>query len=158
MKLPGTTKHWKKQGRILPHSFQRKCGLPAILILDSSLQDCERLKCCCFKPPSIYYLQQPQKTKTRICCLVTKLCLTLCNPMDCSPPDFSVHWVFQARILEWIVMPSSRGFNQCIIINEIFAIPFIKIICRMWCVFYNDSTSTHFGLTSLQVPVTIWSQ
>ena len=109
MKLPGTTKHWKKQGRILPHSFQRKCGLAAILILDSSLQNCERIKCCCFKPPSIYQLQQPQKTKTKICCLVTKLCLTLCDPMDCSPPDFSVHWVFQARILEWIVMPSSRG-------------------------------------------------
>ena len=109
MKLPGTTKHWKKQGRILPHSFQRKCGLAAILILDSSLQNCERIKCCCFKPPSIYQLQQPQKTKTKICCLVTKLCLTLCDPMDCSPPDFSVHWVFRARILEWIVMPSSRG-------------------------------------------------
>ena len=27
-------------------------------------------------------------------CSVAKLCLTLCNPMDCSPLDFSVHWVF----------------------------------------------------------------
>ena len=26
-------------------------------------------------------------------------CLTVCNPMDCSPPDFSVHGIFQARIL-----------------------------------------------------------
>ena len=41
-----------------------------------------------------------------------QLCLTLCNPMDCSPPDFSVHGVLQARTLEWVVMPSSRGSSQ----------------------------------------------
>ena len=35
--------------------------------------------------------------------------LTLCNPMDYSPPDFSVHGILQARILESIFMPSSRG-------------------------------------------------
>ena len=29
-------------------------------------------------------------------------CLTLCNPMDCSPPGFSVHGILQARILEWV--------------------------------------------------------
>ena len=36
-------------------------------------------------------------------------CQTLCNPVDCSPPGFSVHGVLQARILEWVIMPSSRG-------------------------------------------------
>ena len=36
-------------------------------------------------------------------------CLTLCDPMDCSPPGFSVHGILQARILEWAAMPSSRG-------------------------------------------------
>ena len=40
--------------------------------------------------------------------LVTQLCMTLCNPMDCSPPGSSVHGIFQARILEWVSMPSSR--------------------------------------------------
>ena len=35
--------------------------------------------------------------------------LTLCNPMEGSPLGFSVHGVFQARILEWVAMPSSRG-------------------------------------------------
>ena len=39
-------------------------------------------------------------------CLVTQSCLTLCNPLDCSPPDPSVHGIFQARILEWITIPS----------------------------------------------------
>ena len=34
--------------------------------------------------------------------LVTQLCLTLCNPMDCSPPGSSVHGVSQARTVEWV--------------------------------------------------------
>ena len=41
--------------------------------------------------------------------VVTKSCLTLCNPMDCSPPGSSVLGILQARILEWVAMPSSRG-------------------------------------------------
>ena len=36
-------------------------------------------------------------------------CLTLCDLMDCSPPGSSVHRILQARILEWVVMPSCRG-------------------------------------------------
>ena len=41
--------------------------------------------------------------------LVAQLCLTLCNPMDCSPPVFSVHRILQARLLEWVAIPFSRG-------------------------------------------------
>ena len=40
---------------------------------------------------------------------VTKLCLTLCDPMDCSPPGFSVYEIFQARILEYIAISFSGG-------------------------------------------------
>ena len=40
--------------------------------------------------------------------LVVQLCPTLCNPMDCSPPDSSVHGILQA-FLESVAMPSSRG-------------------------------------------------
>ena len=38
-----------------------------------------------------------------------QLCLTLCDPMDCSPLGSSVHGIHQARTLEWVSMPSSRG-------------------------------------------------
>ena len=41
--------------------------------------------------------------------LVTKSCRTLATPWDCSPPGSSVHGILQARILEWVAMPSSRG-------------------------------------------------
>ena len=34
------------------------------------------------------------------CYLIVKSCLTLCDPMDCSPPGFSVRGIFQVRILE----------------------------------------------------------
>ena len=44
--------------------------------------------------------------------LVAQLCRTLCDPMECSPPVSSVHGILQARILEWVAMPSSRGFFQ----------------------------------------------
>ena len=41
--------------------------------------------------------------------LVTQLCLTLCNPMDCSPSGFSVCGIFQGRILEWGAIPLRQG-------------------------------------------------
>ena len=44
--------------------------------------------------------------------LVTQSCPTLCDPTDCSPPGFSVHGILQARILEWIAIPFSRGTSQ----------------------------------------------
>ena len=43
---------------------------------------------------------------------VAQWCLTLCHTMDCSPPDSSVHGILQARILEWVAMPSFRGSSQ----------------------------------------------
>ena len=37
-----------------------------------------------------------------------QLCPTLCDPMDCSLPGSSVHWILQARTLEWVAIPFSR--------------------------------------------------
>ena len=39
---------------------------------------------------------------------IAQLCLTLCNPMDCSPPGSSIHGIFQARVLEWVAISFSR--------------------------------------------------
>ena len=41
-----------------------------------------------------------------------QLCLTLCHSTDYSPPDSSVHGIFQARILEWVAISYSRGSSQ----------------------------------------------
>ena len=60
------------------------------------------LSCLLFKlqVPSSYFLRKV---------LVAQSYLTLCNPIDCSLPDSSVHGILQARIPEWAAMPSSRG-------------------------------------------------
>ena len=39
-------------------------------------------------------------------------CLTLCDPMNCSPSGSSVHGILQARILEWVAVPFSRGSSR----------------------------------------------
>ena len=45
------------------------------------------------------------------CCLVTKMFPTLCDPMDCSLPGSSFHWIFEARIPEWIPIPFSSEYS-----------------------------------------------
>ena len=65
-----------------------------------------------FNPASVSFCYSQPKNPNEhgiCCCLVTKSCLTLCDPMDCSSPGFSVHGICQTRILEWVALPSSRG-------------------------------------------------
>ena len=47
-----------------------------------------------------------------VCVLVIQLCPTLCDPMDCSLPGFSVYGILQARTLEWVAIPFSREPSQ----------------------------------------------
>ena len=47
-----------------------------------------------------------------MCAKSLQLCPTLFDPMDYSPPGSSVHRILQARILECVVMPSSRGSSR----------------------------------------------
>ena len=50
-----------------------------------------------------------QHKSLRSLCSDAQSCLTLCDPMDCSPPGYSIHRILQARMLEWVVIPFSRG-------------------------------------------------
>ena len=43
---------------------------------------------------------------------VAQSCPTLCDPVDCSLPGFSVHGILQPRILEWFTISFSRGSSQ----------------------------------------------
>ena len=45
----------------------------------------------------------------KVCAKSLKSCLTLCDPMNCSPPGSSVYEILQERIPEWVAMPFSRG-------------------------------------------------
>ena len=50
--------------------------------------------------------------------LIAKLCPTLCDPMDCSPPGSGVHGIFWARILEWVAI----SFFRCVCVFIFFSI------------------------------------
>ena len=65
------------------------------------------------KMPTIQFLKKQNGKRTwiyvKVKVIVAQSCLTLCNHMDCGPPGCSDHGILQARILEWVAMPSSRG-------------------------------------------------
>ena len=64
----------------------------------------------CKKPNISATKAELQKAKVKL--FVAQLCLTLCDPMDCSLPGFSVHRIFQTRILEWVAISFSEGSSQ----------------------------------------------
>ena len=53
-----------------------------------------------------HFLLQCMKVKSES--EVAQSCLTLCDPMDCSPQGSSVHGIFQARVLEWVAIDFSE--------------------------------------------------
>ena len=87
-------------------------------ILDIDLKNCARTT---LKSVLIRVLQRNRTNRIDIylyivtdtdvlCCALS--CPTLCDPMDSNPPGSSVHGLFQAKILEWVAIPFSRGFSQ----------------------------------------------
>ena len=58
--------------------------------------------------PRHLYIRSWKKVKA----LVAQSCPTICDPVDCSPPGSSVHEILQARILEWVAIPFSRGSSH----------------------------------------------
>ena len=68
---------------------------------------------------------------------------TLCNPVDCSLPGFSVHWIFQARILEWVVISSSRGSSRP---RERSCISCVSCIGRQ-ILYHRTTWEAHVGST-----------
>ena len=57
-------------------------------------------------------LRYPAMFTILVCLLVAQSCPTLCDPVDRNLPDSSVHATLQARILEWVAIPLSRGSSQ----------------------------------------------
>ena len=63
----------------------------------------------CFFLDYLFYLDM---SFSSILVLVAQSCPTLCDPMDYSPRGSSVRGVLQARVLEWVAIPFSRGSSQ----------------------------------------------
>ena len=60
----------------------------------------------------MYFSWLPSFLFFLLLCLCAQSCPTFCDTMDCSPPGFSVHGILQAKILDWVAMPSSRGSSD----------------------------------------------
>ena len=60
-------------------------------------------------------------------CKSLLLCLTLCHPVDCSPPGSFVHGILQERILDWAGISSSRGSSRPMIEPESLASPALQV-------------------------------
>ena len=76
-------------------------------------------------------------------CSVTAV-LSLCDPMDCSPAVSSVLGILQVRILEWVVMPSSRGSSQPV--SPVFTGRFFSISAT------GEALGRHHGLEMIPHP------
>ena len=55
------------------------------------------------------YIPGPERGPNVFLCMCVQLCPALCNRMDCGLSGSSVHGMFQARILGWVAVSSSRG-------------------------------------------------
>ena len=64
-------------------------------------------KCLFGQINKMWYTYKERKKES-----VVQSCPTLCNPTDCSPPGSSVHGIFQARVLQWVTISSSRGSSR----------------------------------------------
>ena len=75
---------------------------------------------------------------------VAQTCLTLCDPVDSSPPGSSVHGISQARILEWVAMPSSRGSSRLpwLLHWQVDSLPLCHLESQVVCTLRPDSTGT----------------
>ena len=69
------------------------------------LPACHRVESCSMQPFQIGLFH----VCVCVFCLATQVFLTLCDPMDCSPPGSSVHGILQARILQWVAISFSRA-------------------------------------------------
>ena len=77
----------------------------------------ERMDTCISMAESLYHIPETSTILLIKCAAAAaakslQLCPTLCDSMIHSPPGSSVHGILQARILEWVAMPTSKGFSQ----------------------------------------------
>ena len=84
---------------------------------------------------------------------VAQSCPTLCDSMDCRLPDFFVHGILQARVLEWVVISFSRGSSlpsnqtgvSCIESEVMKLLSRVRLFAIPWTVVYQASLSTGFS-------------
>ena len=87
-------------------------------------------------------VSRPENVWKDICMyvLAAQSCSILCNPMDCGLAGFSVHGILQARILEWVVIPFSRGSFLLQRIN-------LGLLCCTWILYCLSHQGSFTGFS-----------
>ena len=97
-----------------PQSVEKLSSMKPIPVAKES-GDHWRSRTCAVPSPSLTVCFSYISLLVGVVCMCVKspqLCLTLCDPMDCSPSRSSVHGILQARILGWGAVASSRGSSR----------------------------------------------
>ena len=106
--LPGSSVHGIFQARVLEWG--------AIAFSNTIMRNCIlSFHISTYYELSVFYVASQSSMQLLFEWLKVKAaqsCPTLCNPLDCSLPGSSVHGILQARILEWVTIPFSRGSSQ----------------------------------------------
>ena len=71
-----------------------------------------------------------------------QLCLTLCNPMDCSLPGFSIHGILQARTLEWVAISFSNAWKWKVKVKSLSR---VWLLATLWTAAYQAPPSMGFS-------------
>ena len=82
------------------------------------------------------------------CCLAVKSCL-FCDPLDCSPPGFSVHGISQARTVEWAAISFFRGSSQP---RDRTCVSYVSCIGRQVLYHYHHLGSPYISPFPLEPP------
>ena len=77
----------------------------------------------------------------------------LCDTLDCSPPGSSVHGIFQARILEWVAISSSKGSSMTQWLNPCL---WSLLHCNHWAIV--EALCIFFFYFFLPAPCSMWDQ
>ena len=87
-------------------------------------------------PLSVHSILEQQLRTYCVCAKSLQSCPTFCDPIDCSPPGSTVHEVLQARILEWVVTPSSRGSSWA---RDWIQVSYLHLL--LWQEFFTTSAT-----------------
>ena len=88
---------------------------------------------------------------------VTQSCPTLCHPMDCSLPGYSVHGIFHARVLEWVAMLMGLGQGSSLVAQMVKCLPAMRetwVQSQGWEDPLEMEMATHSNTLAWKIPWT----
>ena len=139
----------ERSGTNFPSKLSAGTKSANTLILDFWTSGLQNNTFLLFKPPSLCHFVNAYVHAQSL-----QSCLTLCDLMDYGPPGFSLHGIFQARIVEWVAMPSSRVSSRPRNQTCISCISCIGKWILYWLSHQEKEMATHSSILAWRIPWT----